>query len=71
MVALQGKMNKNLKIALERHLVDHFDDIYGIWYTLKIENVLLMPNLYLSWPTKGHQRSTLGQIVELGLNQAD
>ena len=28
-VALQSKMNKNLKIALERHLVDHFDDIYG------------------------------------------
>ena len=54
-------------MALERRLVDQF------WWQIpqKIENFVLIPNLYISWPIKGHLRLNLGQIAEFWLNWVD
>ena len=30
----------------------------------------LIPNMYISWPVRGHTRSTVGQTVKLGSNRA-
>ena len=40
-------------------------------YALKDRKLLLNPNLNILWPIKGHQKSKLGQIIELGSNRAE
>jgi len=40
-------------------------------YILKDRKWLLIPNLYILWPIKGHQRPNLGQIIALGSNRTD
>ena len=67
-VARWSKMNENLKIALERHLVDQF------WWhiPLKIGIFYFFPNLLTSWSFKGHQRSlskswTAVSLVRIGI----
>ena len=65
-VALKSQMHENLKMALERHLVNQYR-----WHIpQKVGNFSRILNMYISWPSKGHQRSNLGQIVYLWSNRA-
>ena len=59
---LESKINKNLKMALQRHLVEIL-----MAYALKDRKLLLNPNLNISWPIEGHQRSNVGQTRHIGV----